>query len=567
MQWIKNLRLRSKLFLSYLPVLIIPLVFLGIYSYTQARVFLVREAEKSMDAMVGQMAENIHFKLLRYDTVITTLTYNVHINQMLDDTGASQYDKYIYLVQNLDPLVSNILNMNYELDNLIIYTSNTGLVERTNSIRSIERLRDEPWFQSVMDSRQVHWVRQGERLVGICRFLDIDTNTQNLLYAEVDYSSFFRTALSVRETLHGIYISDGEGNLLFSQPLYSQANEKEMPDVLQQQDAGQFTLDGEDYLLLTSAVGETGWMIHYYLPVRSLVVDISSILFATIVVTAMCLCLMLLLNALFSGVFTKRINRLNNSMAQVESGNIQLHVSSSSRDEIGQLTNRFASMLAKLRQSYEKTYQIRISQKEAEVKALQAQINPHLLYNSLSIINWKAIYLGDNSLNGIIVALSRYYRSVLNKGMVMNTLAGEMENLRLYLTLQLHMHDNSFDVLYDIPTELMVYDVPNLVLQPLVENAIAHGVDEKRDGRGIIQVSGRVEGQDLILTVQDNGPGIPAALREELLHRQSGGYGLRNVNERLLTLYGQAYALKIIAPEGKGTTVRVCIPVSAKMET
>ena len=199
--------------------------------------------------------------------------------------------------------------------------------------------------------------------------------------------------------------------------------------------------------------------------------------------------------------------------------------------------------------------------KEYEMKALQAQINPHFLYNSLSLINWKAIEANEKDISKITLALSKFYRTALNKGNNVLPLEDEISNVKSYLDIQLMMHDYEFDVEMDIDERMYYYDTPNLILQPLIENAIDHGVDLKTEGRGKIIIRGWSEGETMYLSVEDNGVGMEEEVAKTIITQKSKGYGVRNVNERIKLIYGQEYGLDIKSKVGEGTTITVKLPI------
>ena len=163
-------------------------------------------------------------------------------------------------------------------------------------------------------------------------------------------------------------------------------------------------------------------------------------------------------------------------MKDVKKGNLEVTVTSDSKDEIGELVQGFGDMVNRIKTLIEEVYEGKISLKEYEMKALQAQINPHFLYNTLSLINWKAIEADEKDISKITLALSRFYRTALNKGNSMMPLADEISNVKSYLDIQLIMHDYEFDVEMDIDERINYYDAPNLILQPLIENAIDHEI-------------------------------------------------------------------------------------------
>ena len=191
---------------------------------------------------------------------------------------------------------------------------------------------------------------------------------------------------------------------------------------------------------------------------------------------------------------------------------------------------------------------------------MQAQINPHFLYNSLSIINWKALEADQEDISRITLSLSTFYRTALNKGKNILLVRDEIANIKAYLDIQLTMHDDSFDVIYDIDDSILKYETLNLILQPILENAIHHGIDLKQDGRGEICISGKEDDKDIRFAVSDNGVGMTQEQAELILTADSKGYGVRNVNERIKLYYGAEYAVCIDSEVGRGTTVTIHFP-------
>ena len=194
------------------------------------------------------------------------------------------------------------------------------------------------------------------------------------------------------------------------------------------------------------------------------------------------------------------------------------------------------------------------------MRALQAQSNPHFLYNSLSIINWKALEADQEDISRITLSLSTFYRTALNKGKNILLVRDEIANIKAYLDIQLTMHDDSFDVIYDIDDSILKYETLNLILQPILENAIHHGIDLKQDGRGEIRISGKEDDKDIRFAVSDNGVGMTQEQAELILTADSKGYGVRNVNERIKLYYGAEYAVCIDSEVGRGTTVTIHFP-------
>lgn len=239
-------------------------------------------------------------------------------------------------------------------------------------------------------------------------------------------------------------------------------------------------------------------------------------------------------------------------------------VQSDSKDEIGVLIRTFRRMMDEINKLISEVYEAKIVLQRTEMRALQAQINPHFLYNSLSIINWKAIEADEQEISKVTLALSTYYRTSLNRGETMTTVVSEMENIRAYLKIQLIMHDNSFRVEEVYDNTMGSCEIPKLILQPLVENAIDHGLDVSEKIEKVLRIKVVQDELFLYFMVEDNGNGMTEEKSRQIVTYQSKGYGVRNVNERIVLLYGEENKIRVESKEGEGT--RVCIRIPKKKE-
>ena len=258
----------------------------------------------------------------------------------------------------------------------------------------------------------------------------------------------------------------------------------------------------------------------------------------------------------------ERLEQLTENMNQINLGLRKVTVVSQSKDEIGVLVRTFTRMMDEINKLISQVYEAKIKLQKTEMKALQAQINPHFLYNSLSIINWKALEADNEEISRITLALSTYYRTSLNKGETMTIAANEIRNIDAYLQIQLIMHDNSFQVIKEIQEDALSYSVPKLILQPLVENAIEHGLDVSEKEEKWLKISVCKEKDALIMAVEDNGVGMSEEQAKSIITYRSKGYGVRNVNDRITLLYGEEYHLRVKSRQGEGCRIEIVIPVN-----
>ena len=178
-------------------------------------------------------------------------------------------------------------------------------------------------------------------------------------------------------------------------------------------------------------------------------------------------------------------------------------------------------MIKKLNILVNEVYRSQIIQKEAEFKMLQAQLNPHFLYNTLSFINWSAIRAGEMEIAKISRDISAFYRTALNSGKATTTIEEELLNAQSYINIQLALHNNSFDAVCEIEESCKPCQVICNILQPLIENALEHGIDKKRDGRGLLRILIKKEGEELLLAVTDNGQGFAAEEGNQAVNQES----------------------------------------------
>ena len=278
-----------------------------------------------------------------------------------------------------------------------------------------------------------------------------------------------------------------------------------------------------------------------------------------------------ILGAFFiSSQITRRITNLSVAMDHVQEGNFNTRLSVQGNDEIAELSHHFNSMLKDLRRLMNEVVETQKEKRKRELEILQAQINPHFIYNTLDTLQWKALEYGASDLSELILSLSSFFRVSLSKGKEMIPLREEIKHVRSYLDIQKARYEEILT--YEIQVEESLDDVflPKILLQPLVENAIYHGIKPKL-AQGKISILAQLEGKDLLLTVQDNGVGMTEEQVNQLEEAFEGkrapvSYGLHNVHQRIRLTYGNPYGLHVESCLQDGTTVTIRLPMEKKEE-
>ncbi len=273
---------------------------------------------------------------------------------------------------------------------------------------------------------------------------------------------------------------------------------------------------------------------------------------------------------LFSQRIVKRLTLVTNGMSNLKDGVLQSLPAPTTHDEIGILIESYNYLTEELNMLNSARAMADSNQKHAEMIALQAQINPHFLYNTLEMINYFAMMGDARQVERIVMLLSRFYKRCLNQGEEYSTLSQELELTQAYMSIQEIRYSGKIRFVQEVDPELMHCSIPHIVLQPIVENAIHHGIMNNPNQEGTITIRGEKKGDLLLLTVSDDGAGMT----EERLHQLNDGldlqysmtevgshFGLRNIHERLMNLYGEQYGLTFQSSLGVGTTITITIPL------
>lgn len=278
-----------------------------------------------------------------------------------------------------------------------------------------------------------------------------------------------------------------------------------------------------------------------------------------------------LMSYLLSGYYVGRLKKLNVEMTGLESGNLNTNLPiTTEEDEIEEIYHNFNGMVQEVQRLMQEHYQLGKEVKMAEVRALQAQINPHFLYNTLDLINWISMDYGAEEIGTLTWNLARFYRLSLNHGKSLISIGEEVEHVEVYVNIENYHFDNAISLEVDVPEELKSYACLNIILQPFVENAIVHGIAEKPDIESCeIRICARREEQDIVFSVQDDGPGVDVKeMQKETqqdIRTAQHGYGVRNINFRLKLCFGEKYGVTYLESE-KGTHVEIKIPVMTMAE-
>ncbi|MDY5846605.1 MAG: sensor histidine kinase [Bariatricus sp.] len=554
-KWFSHLKYREKLKIILEFVGLFPIIILGCFTLFSFRNILSEKEYDTMRVSLNQTCSSIEKQSDIYKNLENYIVYDKSLRSILSKEQEANYDSYQNYVDIVDPLLNTPKFYHDGINRVTIYAESI-VVPHDTTLAPLKEIEDKEWFDDLQETEESIWIwpdKNRDEILLIRKFPGMDEQEAYLgIYCNMD--DFIEPLQYFERVGAGIFMFDEEGSALFSKDEVGIVNVSRLDD-----------MDKDAYQYVGRKIEDMPISVGIFMYKGTIYSSYYRMLWQVFLVL-LCSVLVIILSSYYmSRIAVRRIEKLTESVNQIEVDTMKVELEDDSPDEIGILIRSFRKMIAQIQSLIKEVYQSKIKQQNLEMKALQAQINPHFLYNTLSLINWKAITAGEEDISTITLALSDFYRTTLSKGKSFITTEDEMKNIRSYLNIQLIMHDNEFQVQYDIDPDAAGYYVPKLLLQPLVENALEHGLDVKEEGNKELLITCHLDEKNVLFTVQDNGVGMDNVTISKLIKTHSTGYGVNNVNDRLVLLYGEEYMLHIESRLGVGTKVSIRIPKTTRI--
>ncbi|WP_276354396.1 sensor histidine kinase [Cohnella caldifontis] len=583
-----DMKLRDKMMLSYVLFFLLPFLIIGF--------FVVREYRQSALDKAMEQTENSmeRVKARTFDLlgVAEALSNRLSLDSDLESVVTTRYQDAGQVVDAYKSYKTfqMYLDFNEEITRIKLYADNPSLLNNWEFIPLDEPTKSGFWYQSaIAQAGRIGWyyfpsesrgagsmlslVRsvyfQGSRTFGV---LDIDLNTTllNKTLLQEDSETLLADANNVivasnRPNMIGKRIGDthlGEELAMLEPGTYERSIDGQRSKVL----------IGE----LAPAQSFTNLKIVSVFSIRSITKEANRISERGLQIILFVTAAALLLIYLICAVLTKRLLLFNRQINKVAMGNFNAALIVDGNDELGQISRQFNQMVANVKElmeevnrSHEQTSELERKQNEIKLKMLASQINPHFLYNALESIRMKAHLKGEKEIAQIVKLLGKLMRKNLEiKGREIS-LEEEIEIVRCYLEIQKFRHDDRLEYELEIDPGAERARILPLLVQPLVENAVIHGLESHAEG-GAVRVKAMLREDGLEVSVADNGAGMPperlAQIRESVGHQDADRIGLHNIQQRLRMTYGESAGLRIESWPGKGTVVTFRIPLEGMQD-
>ena len=577
---------------SFVFVLIILLSFMTYTNYKKDKSTSTLSAIDSMNSQIldkidGQIDSMKNISKLPYSYMVNANS-NAFITD-LDNSSTQQSD--LNFPNLLNQLYHDAMNYNYDIHSTYVFNMK-GIFQHASS--SVEVYSDynplyEPWFIKSIDLKGSPSILSTFKLPYLANVKGNSAFVFSLSRAIVDVNNskvvgviLVNTKMSFMSNLcskllfvpnQRIAIIDKENNVIYDTLTenISKKFDKDIAKIVSGNDAIDKTISikGEKYLVSSRISAVSSWKIVNIIPESELNKSISVLGRTTIVLTVFIILIALAAVIFLTNQITKPIKKLALLIKLIENGDFNVKIRLRNRNEIGQLARTFNNMTRKVNKLINEVYVDKITQKELEVQMLQNQINPHFLYNTLESIHMMAEINEDEETSTMVRALGRILRYGISKNHEKVTVSQELDNINDYIFLQKIRFSNIFEIIVSISEELYDYVIIKLILQPIVENAIYHGLSETLSG-GLIEITGELQENKLLFMVKDNGKGMDAAAVTKMnnnindVDNSMSSIGLKNVSRRIKLKYGNDFGLEVCSVLGEYTVVKILLPAVNK---
>jgi two-component system, sensor histidine kinase YesM len=568
---LRNDKIRYKYFLIMICLSIFPLVLLGFISFNIAKNTLVQNQLETTGNNLRTSSEVTDLLFRNIINMERVISWSNSVREELVDSAAfSEVGKNILdenTTKRMQDLISSYFIDTQDIDSVCLFDVYFRPVCYGND-KSIGKYHTSKIYS---DISKTDWYRKSVSTQGRPIFLSynvlanneddttfssvkllrdpqnvFDTKQIGLLVVNIKKSMFSRVLKDESDSVIAVIDSSRDGgNTVFSNPSVLNNEISEGKNTLSSFE----TLKNKGYLVSSYTNQTTNWTLTYITKEKDLLEQSNKIGIITASIAAIIALIALFISYILSGKVARPWVQLKKMTIDWAKG-LWGSGGNNESDTIGAIGETFQRITVENIELNERLIHSQLKEREAELRALQAQIKPHFLYNTLDSIYWMAILQKNQDIAEIAVALSETFKLSLNKGEDLIPIAKELEHIHHYLTIQNFRYQNRFHYIEDVDPLLLDKPILKLLLQPFVENAIYHGLEPKF-GKGTIELKGQIEGEWIIFTICDDGVGI------EDLSATERGYGLKNVRERLMLLYGQDSTLTLSSKVNEGTCIEI----------
>lgn len=571
--------IQSSIIFGFLGVISVTLFISIMLSYSFSSAAIESNSRDYTFKLIEQVNSNIEYYIKDMDNISKSLSFNYDVNDFFSERVVLTTNQREEYANKIGLQFTRIMESRTDISYISIFGEDSSryLSSTTKKLNEYADIKSQEWYTNTVNKEgetsisasRVQNIYEGEYpwVVSLSKLLkSIDgTEEVGVLLIDLNYSVIDEICNKIKIGERGyIYIIDNNGDIVYhpnQQLIYSNVKKELISEVLSMGDDSIIVGEGDDAKMYTVKSSDyTGWKIVGVAYLDELFPNKEEVQLSYVLAGLGCFFMAIVISAWISRRISKPIKVLSSSMKEVQNHNLDTEIHVDTNNEIGELSDTFNVMTGEIKTLIEKNNAEQKLKRKSELKALQAQINPHFLYNTLDSIIWMSVANKNEEVIEMTSALAKLFRISISKGAELITIGDEVEHVNSYLTIQKIRYGETVNFEISVDEDLKKYKVLKLVLQPMVENAIYHGLKSKL-GKGNILISVTEEDDIILLKVKDNGIGIkPEDLANIYEVDSKKGVGVRNVNERIKLYFGDEYGLFFESEVDLGTTVTIKLP-------
>lgn len=536
---------------------IVPLLLLTFFSIGIIRHFIFERETINNQDNLSSIYQQINLRLTTYEEAISFITSSQFLIDELAIENPSNFEQYDLYINTVVPLFRSIYSQKDSIANITLYTT-INLYNHGRYVKKIEPNDITSNFKlNNTTSISYYFDEENQQIYLYSQLFSARNKDTNIIVFQLSPQAIFEDLDTVSNDPYNLKVVNLEDQVLFQ---FSNETKSENLSFFSRffQKFDHSSIENKKSL-------NNSWEIVLSRPTYSIYNGVFALVFVAFLIFLFAIITLSLSITALSRTVVAPIQKLATQMNDLPEKTLNIKPTYQSNDEIGKLYNSFYRMIQQIQELIDKVYKSEIQQQKHELRALQAQINPHFFYNSLSLINNKAVISGNDDISEMARLLSQFYRLSLNDGKSRLLIAKELDLTITYAKIQMKMHNYSFDLDLDIDENIKQYEIITLLIQPFVENAIFHGIDHiEDDRRGKLVIRGIDLVDNLQFEIIDNGHGMTPEQTQSVLTHKGKHYGIRNVRQRIALYYGLNDAINYESQLGKGTTVQITIPKKLK---
>lgn len=577
---------KNRIMLFFLVIMLLPIIILDVFTNRAYSRIIEKNVNEHTSQMINQIERNIESYLQSVENIVM---YISELPEVIEYISEEDDLDDINLEIKLKKSLNVYRDVNPEILGILIVNTNDKYI--SNELEKINRdpLENEKWYiESIKNPGKAQYFsnpigrninsnlkHSADDVLSISKAI-IDDKTEEILGVILIDINLKKFEEIIKDNYIGekgfFYILDKNNDIVYS-PVNPIIYRIKRESLNEKSDSIIKEISNESFKIMYDTSDKTGWKTIGVFSLKDILSDVNVMKNIAIIIIISTLCLAIFSSIVFTNSIVRPIKELNRLMKRAELGDLDLRFDEREfKDEFGELGHSFNHMIKEIKELIDMVYKEQRSKRKAEIKILQAQIKPHFLYNTLDTIGWMAEEYGAKDIVEIVYALTKVFRIGLNKGREVINVSEEIEHINSYMIIQKVRYEDKLD--YDINYDENLKYVPMLKLttQPIVENAIYHGIKQKR-GKGNISINFTEVDNNLVIKISDNGAGIDEDKLNEInamlesdnissiTSENGSGYGIYNVNSRIKLTYGNQYGLKYFSEINKGTMVEIIIPI------